>query len=75
MSVPNETILAVKGMSCPSCIRHIDEALKEIHGVSNVQVKLREGEVLVEHEPDSGIVSTLVDALREAGYESSPVVD
>lgn len=75
MSVPNETILAVKGMSCPSCIRHIDEALKEVDGVSSVEVKLREGKVLVHHDADTGIASALVDALKEAGYESSPLLD
>ena len=74
MNIPNETILAVKGMSCPSCIRHIDEALKEVDGVSNVQVKLREGQVLVQHDPDTSIPSALVDALKEAGYESSPLL-
>lgn len=75
MSGPNETILAVKGMSCPSCIRHIDEALKDVDGVSSVEVKLREGKVLVQHDRDSHIASALVDALKEAGYESSPLLD
>jgi copper chaperone CopZ len=73
MSVPNETTLVVKRM-CPSCIHHVNEALKEVDGVSSVQVKLREGQVLVRHEPNSSIVPVLVDALREAGYESSPLV-
>jgi copper chaperone len=71
MSTPNETILAVKGMSCPSCVRHIDEALKELDGVSGVEVKLREGKVLVRHDSNSPVAS-LVNALKEAGYESSP---
>jgi hypothetical protein len=47
---------------------------EEVDGVSSVQVKLREGQVLVRHEPNSSIVPVLVDALREAGYESSPLV-
>jgi copper chaperone len=74
MSIQNETILAVKGMTCPSCIRHIDDALKEVDGVSSIQVQLREGQVLVRHDPDSSIASALVDALKEAGYESSPLL-
>lgn len=68
----NQTVLAVKGMTCPSCVRHIDEALKEVSGVSEVEVKLREGKVLVRHDEGSVPVASLVDALKEAGYESSP---
>jgi len=72
VNTKNQTILAVQGMSCPSCVRHVDEALKELDGVSEVEVRLREGKVLVRHDPSNAPVSSLVDALRDAGYESSP---
>lgn len=72
MSAKNQTVLAVKGMSCPSCVRHIDEALKEVSGVSEVEVKLREGKVLVRHDASNVPVASLVDALKDAGYESTP---
>ncbi len=66
-----ETLLDVEGMSCPSCVRHIDHALKAVDGVTNVDVRLREGRVLVKHE---GQVSegALVEALDDAGYASRP---
>jgi copper chaperone len=67
-----ETLLQVDGMSCPSCIRHIDSALRGLGGVENVDVKLREGTVLVKHDPSSAPMNALVDALRDAGYESRP---
>lgn len=72
MTTKNQTILAVQGMSCPSCVRHIDEALKEVNGVSGVEVRLREGKVLVQHDPSNAPITSLVDALKDAGYESSP---
>ncbi len=67
-----ETLLHVDGMSCPSCIRHIDSALRDIQGVDKVDVKLREGTVLVKHDPSAAPANTLIEALRDAGYESRP---
>lgn len=69
MNQKTETTLAVEGMSCPSCIRHIDVALKDVDGVDQVDVKLREGRVVVVHEAQLG-TRALIEALREAGYES-----
>lgn len=64
-----ETQLNVKGMSCPSCIRHINQALTEIDGVAQVEVRLREGRVLVQHAADID-PSALRGAIEEAGYEA-----
>lgn len=68
----HETILDVDGMSCPSCIRHVDHALKELEGVEEVEVRLREGKVRVGHDPSAAPVQNLVSALAEAGYEARP---
>lgn len=72
MSNPKDTILEVQGMSCPSCIRHINEALTEVDGVRKVEVKLKDGVVVVAHDAGAAPVGRLVDALRDAGYESQP---
>lgn len=66
----NQTQLQVDGMSCPSCVRHINEALCEIVGVQKVDVQLREGTVTVMHDAKAAPTSSLIDALRGAGYES-----
>ncbi|MCA9569806.1 MAG: heavy-metal-associated domain-containing protein [Myxococcales bacterium] len=61
-----ETWLIVEGMSCPSCIRHIDGALKGVDGVEAVDVRLREGKVLVRHR---GVMpADLARAVEAAGY-------
>lgn len=62
-----KTKLQVEGMTCPSCIAHVDRALREVEGVQAVEVRLREGTVTVEHDGDA---APLVEALREAGYAS-----
>ena len=70
MKTPKQTLLAVEGMTCPSCIRHIDSALRDVDGVTKVEVRLREGRVLVEHEDLD--VASLVSAVQDAGYEARP---
>lgn len=66
-----ETILDVQGMSCASCVRHVDAALRDLDGVSKVEVQLREGKVLVRHDPSTPIES-MIRALSDAGYDSAP---
>jgi len=66
-----ETLLDVMGMSCPSCIRHVNAALADIEGVAKVEVRLRDGKVLVRHDPAVANVNALIEALRDAGYDST----
>ncbi len=66
-----QTLLDVQGMSCASCVHHVGTALKEVDGVSNVDVRLREGKVLVRHDAGTPVES-LVAALADAGYDASP---
>jgi copper chaperone len=64
----------VLGMSCPSCVRHINVALSDVEGVQKVDVQLRDGKVLVQYDPSVVDVVALIEALRDAGYESTPDV-
>ena len=72
MNKEQETVLEVEGMSCPSCIRHVTAALKDSAGVGSVDVKLREGLVVVRHDATQAPIATLIDALEGAGYGSKP---
>jgi len=69
MTMTQETLLQVEGMTCGSCVRHVSEALRHVGGVADVDVRLKEGRVLVRHGDDATL-SQLVDAVREAGYEA-----
>lgn len=71
MNTHHETILDVSGMSCPSCVRHINDALRELDGVDKVEVRLSDGKVLVRHDETKATTSHMIAALREAGYEST----
>jgi copper chaperone CopZ len=66
----SKTILNVKGMSCPSCISEVSEALSLL-GVTNVEVRFLEGAVEIEHAA-SVSSGRLIAALQVAGYEATP---
>lgn len=58
-------------MRCPSCVRHINDALRKLDGVDKVEVRLSDGKVLVRHDRAQATTSRMIAALREAGYEST----
>ena len=67
MSTIKETVLQVEGMGCGSCVRHVDQALRTVEGVAAVEVRVKEGRVVVRHDEEA-VLPQLVEALRDAGY-------
>lgn len=65
-----ETVLNVDGMSCQSCVRHVEGALRKIEGVGAVEVKLQEGKVRVEHDPSKAPLERMIAAVEDAGYDA-----
>jgi Cu+-exporting ATPase len=41
MKDQRDTTLAVQGMTCPACVRHVTEALQDLAGVGRIDVELR----------------------------------
>lgn len=70
MTNVQDTILEVQGMTCPSCVRHVTSALTDLDGVGEVDVKLRDGLVVVKHDASRAPITQLIEALGEAGYVS-----
>ena len=70
MKNEQDTVLEVQGMSCPSCIRHVSSALIELGGVGGVEVKLRDGIVIVKHDADQTPVASMIEKLEIEGYVS-----
>jgi copper chaperone len=69
----HDTILDVDGMTCSSCVRHVEGALKVLDGVGAIEVNVKDGKVRVAHDPTRASVEAMIDALGDAGYESRPV--
>ena len=70
MMFEQKTTLAVEGMTCGSCVRHVRDSLQELEGVISVDVRLSDATVTVRHRPAMAPVGALIRALGVAGYES-----
>ena len=60
--------LAVEGMMCQNCVKHVTHALEGVSGVSQVEVSLEEKKATV-CVSDTVSDKMLKDAIVDAGYE------
>lgn len=61
--------LTVTGMTCASCVSHVEEALKGVNGVVSARVNLATSKAAVEYHPEDTSVSEMKKAVDEIGYE------
>ncbi|HEC62911.1 MAG TPA: heavy metal translocating P-type ATPase, partial [Candidatus Acetothermia bacterium] len=61
--------LPISGMSCASCVAHVERALGRAPGVLSVQVNLGTQKATVEYHPEQASLPQLIQAVRAAGYE------
>jgi Cu+-exporting ATPase len=64
--------LEVKGMTCASCVRHVERALTKVDGVSSAVVNLATERATVQLDEKID-AATLVKAVEGAGYEARPL--
>src|SRR3990172_8588343 len=65
-----EITLDVRGMTCASCVAHVEGALTDLEGVTAAAVNLGLGTPRVPYVPGLVAVSQMKRAVREAGYEA-----
>ena len=65
---PRQLQLPVEGMTCASCVAHVEGALKEVPGVSSVKVNLATEKAAVDLESEDVSPEALVKAVEGAGY-------
>jgi len=64
-----ETIsLPVQGMTCASCVSHVEGALKDLPGVSQVVVNLATGKVTVDRDSSLVTIEDMRRAVADVGY-------
>ncbi|WP_336339644.1 heavy-metal-associated domain-containing protein [Haloarcula brevis] len=61
------TTITVEGMSCDHCEQTVEEALREVSGVTGVTADRDTKQVTVDGDPD---VPALVRAVENAGYNA-----
>jgi copper chaperone CopZ len=59
--------LAVEGMTCGGCVKHVTTALEAVPGVTSVQVELEPGRARVE---TANGADALIEAVEAAGYHA-----
>lgn len=69
----SQLTLDVEGMSCNHCVTAVDEALREVPGVTVTDVRI--GSVTVNYDPAVANVEALLDAVADAGYSASEAKD
>ncbi|WP_438270979.1 copper chaperone CopZ [Sporolactobacillus mangiferae] len=64
-----ERTLEVKGMSCGHCKMAVSGALKELDGVSDVDVDLASGKVDIRYDENKVDFLQMKDAIEDQGYD------
>src|SRR5574341_1555583 len=61
--------LPIAGMTCASCVHHVEGGLRETPGVENATVNLTTERASVTYDPDKATVDDMVAHVREVGYD------
>ena len=61
--------LPVRGMTCASCVAHVEKALKGVDGVADVNVNLATEKASVSFSTDVVGIADLVQAVQASGYK------
>jgi copper chaperone CopZ len=72
MASQEEVALAIEGMTCGNCVRHVQAALARVPGVAAVSVDLARGEARLSRQPGTADLAALVAAVEAAGYGAKP---
>ncbi len=65
-----QTLLAIDGMSCASCVGRVEKALAAVPGVTGASVNLATGQAAIRHPEALVAMPDLIAAVAEAGYEA-----
>ncbi len=68
-----ESQLIIEGMTCASCVQHVETALRGLPGVIEATVNLATERAAVRYFPASVGLDDFIEAVGEAGYGARPV--
>ena len=61
--------LPISGMSCASCVSHVEGALKEVPGISQVVVNLGTNKASLVYDPQRAGLADMKRAVEDVGYD------
>ena len=67
-----EAVIPIEGMTCASCVQHVEKALAKVPGVQAANVNLATERATVSYDPAQTSVEQLA-AVEKAGYGVGPL--
>jgi len=61
----------VSGMSCASCVAHVEKSVSKLPGIQSVNVQLLTNSMIVQFDTTQLTVQAIEDAVKKAGYEAT----
>jgi len=61
--------LPIEGMTCASCVAHVEGALSSLEGVTQVNINLATEKAIIELDSDMVSLGDLVDVVQDVGYD------
>jgi len=66
-----KTTFDIQGMTCTACAGHIEKAVTQLDGVTSIQVRLIENNMVCEYDSNATTYEAIQDAVRRAGYHAA----
>ncbi len=63
--------LNIKGMTCASCVAHVEKGIKKREGIDMASVNLATEKATVSYDPDKTDIQAIIKAVGDAGYGAS----
>ncbi|MBD2340273.1 copper-translocating P-type ATPase [Calothrix sp. FACHB-156] len=67
------TTLKLRGMSCASCARSVEDAIRSVPGVNECNVNFGAEQATVDYDPKRTDLQAIQDAVDAAGYSALPL--
>lgn len=64
-----QIVLPIKGMTCASCVMHVEHGLNDTPGVSQAAVNLATERATVRYDPQTATIPDMVWHVRDVGYD------
>ncbi len=63
-------VFDIKGMSCSSCVAHVEKAVSKLEGIQALNVNLLTNSMSVRYDENDITASKIEDVVKDAGYEA-----
>lgn len=66
---PSTLVMPIQGMTCASCVAHVEKALRKVSGVRDVSVNLATSNATIQFDPTYPFTQLATQAVQDAGYQ------